>query len=338
MAPADKPGMPGTTRDDRLELERDAFDDQILERVAHGHVPDLRYAPKVDWFYNNPWRDPFYVDLTFGEQFRAIDHHLSQSLGGDRAGVNVLEVGCGPGHLTLELARAGYDVTGLDLSPACIEVARGVAASDPHVEERGSLEYRCADVLEFRPERPFDGVVLSGALHHFADVERVLRHVARLLRVGGIVVCREPTRDRVSRKHAAFVYLLRTLLSNYAGFFERYPLEEEAARQREVVEEIFADLRYEGADGAKRQSVNDNESGFAEMYPALSGAFEELHFEERSSFHHENIGGLRLSTDAENHQLSAFLRAFDRVAIDVGLLESTEFFFVGRRAEPSRDL
>ena len=40
-------------------------------------------------------------------------------------GARVLEVGCGPGHLSIRLARHhGLDVTGLDLDPAMVERAR----------------------------------------------------------------------------------------------------------------------------------------------------------------------------------------------------------------------
>jgi 2-polyprenyl-3-methyl-5-hydroxy-6-metoxy-1,4-benzoquinol methylase len=43
-------------------------------------------------------------------------------------GARVLEVGCGPGHLTVRLAHHGFDVTGLDLDPAMI--ARAQATTD----------------------------------------------------------------------------------------------------------------------------------------------------------------------------------------------------------------
>ena len=46
---------------DGLRLEAEAFDGQIRDRVEHGHVPDLRNAVECDYFYNNIWRRPEYV-------------------------------------------------------------------------------------------------------------------------------------------------------------------------------------------------------------------------------------------------------------------------------------
>ena len=101
--------------DNALAEEAAAFDRQIEERIANGHIPDLRRCGPCDWFYNNPWRRPAYVALDFGEQFElirdAIVAHAPVTVGPRR----VLEVGCGPGYLSLELARSGFDVTALDL-------------------------------------------------------------------------------------------------------------------------------------------------------------------------------------------------------------------------------
>ena len=55
-----------------LEAEANAFDAQIEERIRNGHIPDLRRAQACDWFYNNPWRRPEYVELEFQEQFKVI--------------------------------------------------------------------------------------------------------------------------------------------------------------------------------------------------------------------------------------------------------------------------
>ena len=43
--------------------EADAFDKQIEERIKNGFIPDLRRLRKVDWFYNNVWREPEFVEI-----------------------------------------------------------------------------------------------------------------------------------------------------------------------------------------------------------------------------------------------------------------------------------
>jgi hypothetical protein len=54
------------------QAEAEAFDNQIVERINNGHLPDLRYNTKCDYFYNNSWRHPEYVKLDFGDQFNLL--------------------------------------------------------------------------------------------------------------------------------------------------------------------------------------------------------------------------------------------------------------------------
>ena len=61
-----------SSNSNNLQLEAMAFDSQIEERIANGHIPDLRYSTPCDYFYNNPWRRPKYVELDFGEIFQVI--------------------------------------------------------------------------------------------------------------------------------------------------------------------------------------------------------------------------------------------------------------------------
>jgi SAM-dependent methyltransferase len=98
----------------------------------------------------------------------------------------VLEVGCGPGHLTIRLARQhGLEVTGLDLDPAMIERARA------NVERLGDGEARRpaflvgdAASLAF-PDRSFDLVASTLSMHHWADPAAGLAEIGRVLRPGG---------------------------------------------------------------------------------------------------------------------------------------------------------
>jgi 2-polyprenyl-3-methyl-5-hydroxy-6-metoxy-1,4-benzoquinol methylase len=316
---------------ENLAAEADAFDRQIEERIANGHVPDLRLCTPCDWFYNNPWRRPAYVQLDFGEQFEIISDTIrSHAPAGNRS--RILEVGCGPGYMSLELARAGFDVTGLDLSQKCIEISQRFAGSDPFKKDRGPLNFIAGDFFsnEQLRKESFDAVVFLGALHHFPEQQQVLSRARDLLLPGGLLIAHEPVRDRVTRGNALFVHLLRTLLSAQGGFFKKFAIPESLTQREIEVEHLFNEMRYELEDGSKVQSVNDNEAGYAEMFPVLSSLFEQIRFDWRYAFFHEFIGGLRFD-EATNEKLARYLRDMDKSLCEAGVLSATEFFFAGRK-------
>ena len=100
-------------------------------------------------------------------------------------GARVLEVGGGPGHLSIRLARRhGLDVTGLDLDPAMIERARVNADRAVDGNERRP-SFLVADVASMPfPDGTFDLVVSTMSMHHWADPAAGLAEVARVLRPG----------------------------------------------------------------------------------------------------------------------------------------------------------
>jgi ubiquinone/menaquinone biosynthesis C-methylase UbiE len=99
-------------------------------------------------------------------------------------GARVLEVGCGPGHLSARLAHHGFDVTGLDLDPAMI--ARAQANTD-RAANRGGRQpsFLVGDVAALAfPDRSFDLVVSTLSMHHWADPAAGLAEIGRVLRPG----------------------------------------------------------------------------------------------------------------------------------------------------------
>jgi SAM-dependent methyltransferase len=100
-------------------------------------------------------------------------------------GARVLEVGCGPGHLSIRLARQhGLHTTALDLDPAMIERAR--ANADRAGEGFGGLpSFLVGDVASLPfPDGSFDVVVSTMSMHHWADPAAGLAEIARVLRPG----------------------------------------------------------------------------------------------------------------------------------------------------------
>jgi SAM-dependent methyltransferase len=101
----------------------------------------------------------------------------------DRA--RVLEVGCGPGHLSVRLARQhGLEVTGLDLDPAMVARARANADRRADVGRR-QPSYLVGDVASLAfPDGSFDLVVSTLSMHHWADPTAGLAEIGRVLRPG----------------------------------------------------------------------------------------------------------------------------------------------------------
>ena len=100
-------------------------------------------------------------------------------------GAWVFEVGCGPGHLSIRLARQyGLDVTGLDLDPAMIERARANADRAADGDERRP-SFLVGDVASLPfPDGSFDLVVSTLSMHHWADPTAGLAEIGRVLRSG----------------------------------------------------------------------------------------------------------------------------------------------------------
>jgi ArsR family transcriptional regulator len=96
--------------------------------------------------------------------------------------VDVADVGCGEGYLTLEMARWARSVVGIDRSDEVLERAKALATRR-HV---GNVQWKKGDLsrLPLR-DASVDIVLLSQALHHAADPEAALVEAVRVLKPGG---------------------------------------------------------------------------------------------------------------------------------------------------------
>jgi 2-polyprenyl-6-hydroxyphenyl methylase/3-demethylubiquinone-9 3-methyltransferase len=125
-------------------------------------------------------------------------------------GRRVLDVGCGGGLLAEGMARRGARVTGIDLAPESLKVAR------LHALEAGiDVEYReiAAETLADTDAGGFDLVTCLEMLEHVPDPVAIVAALASLVRPGGDVIC--STINRNAKSFALAIvgaeYLLRLL-------------------------------------------------------------------------------------------------------------------------------
>ncbi len=129
-----------------------------------------RFAPFYDQDYRHYDEDlPLLVDLA------------------QECGDPVLELGCGTGRVAIALAAAGHQVTGVDLSPALLDVARRKLADSPFA---GQVQLIRDDLRHCTLERQDFAFAccVSNTLMHFTTPEEqmaVLRNAHRHLRSGG---------------------------------------------------------------------------------------------------------------------------------------------------------
>jgi SAM-dependent methyltransferase len=117
------------------------------------------------------------------EQRRYSTHYHLEDLFSSLAGSSgrLLEVGCGIGVDSIQLAKCGFDVTAVDLTESALHVAREFA-----VRRGVEIDFRLgnAEKLEF-PDGTFDAVYSFGVLHHTPDIDAAVDEVHRVLRPGG---------------------------------------------------------------------------------------------------------------------------------------------------------
>ena len=143
-----------------------------------------------NWDESADW----YAGMVAGSAFNDLAGDVVLELLGPVAGRDVLDLGCGEGHVARRLAAAGARVTAVDPTARLIELAAGYGGQQSSPDRSptgptGSISYRqlAAERLDGLADDSADAVAAVLVLHHTDPLADALAEVRRVLRPGGVL-------------------------------------------------------------------------------------------------------------------------------------------------------
>jgi SAM-dependent methyltransferase len=281
--------------------------------VPDDFVADLRRLRPWPELTDSLWRSPSLVRLTHGRLWQLIARHLPARSS------RVLDVGCGPGLLSLEVARAGHDVVAIDPDPEALAIA-GRSAVDA---APGRVTYVEGEVGTWEPDTGgFDVVVTSRTLHHVADPAVALERIRGWLRPGGRLVCVDFVHDRFDRRAARWLAQVRGLLEAAGRFHDGASLPSDPDEATERVE-----WEWEQEHVVEHRMNTSRE---------IEGPLHRLFLPDRTSWHPYLYWDILVGLQVEPRQLEGTGRLvadWEAVLLEADQLPAVLFAFAGRPLE-----
>jgi SAM-dependent methyltransferase len=154
-------------------------------------------------FFANYYENQAYNPTGWRLRLRRELHSLLRRAGKNRLR-RVLSLGCGDGQFELMMAPHAEHVTGLDISPEAIALARRRTAE----AKVTNIDFRCEPLSELNWAETYDAIVCLGFLHHVPEAEllTLLRQIHAHLVPGGLFYAEDPNVNGVLRKAGRVIW------------------------------------------------------------------------------------------------------------------------------------
>lgn len=308
--------------------EQDHFNQRSKERCAHGFIPDLDRMGDNDYFYLSPFRRQKLAQLALRPWSDFRIQHLRDHL---PVGSRVLDLGCGSGWFSLELARAGFRVTSVDLSDESIALARRTLAEADLGTLGGSATYHVGNLCDWEPDSgDYQAVCYIGSLHHLAEPEKVIQRIHSRLAPNHYMVSHEPIPDNNTRAEAAFASLVRLLFSACHAWYEELSIPNDETELESLLHDVQAEYTNWADKSERVQSPMNNASEGEEILQSLKKYYDVLALQHNPSLYHRLIGGVRLPCEDDIFLIAKAIMMLENVMLEETALKPGGFNLFGR--------
>ena len=302
--------------------EAKAFTKRIKLRVSDGFISDLQNLKENKNFYKSFWRHPNYAKNMVGVMSDYYVKNFKKKL---KKGAKILDMGCGPGYFSLELARNGFDVTGVDISDGAILEA--IKTSKKKKNKNLKLRYFSKSFSQLDLNEKYDGILCSGFLHHIPEIKKVSKILSSVAKKNSLLIIHEPQHSRFTKKDASEILMIRSIFASLGLWYnKKFKVAKSENEYNKLLKEITYEYKYERDKQEKAgQSPNDLSCDRDEILNSLKKHFLIKKITPSFSYTYRLFGGIRFN-QAKLNKLSDFVCLHEKIAVKNKRLNANYFF------------
>ena len=287
---------------------------QTVARVAPpDFVADLQHLRNWPMMKGSLWKRAAFVELTHKPNCEL----LTCAIRGKN--LEILDVGCGTGFISLELARRGHNVLGLDKNETMVEIAKR-SRDKTRDSVNGRLKYDVANFDKWSgTKQSYDVVLFSRVLHDLPKPRNVLLKAHQLLKKHGQLVCLEYAYDMKDRIAAQWLYQLRKLLEIQGWYASPHLPDDPKEGIAHVLEEVTLE---------RKEHINT----FREMIRPLKQLFHQELLSWHPYYFWDILTDLRVPNPEVEERLARMIKNMEDYLLRTRQMHSELFLYKGRKS------